>query len=63
MHKCFKGGTNGTIQKDILRYDGTTDKWLWEMYMKNPRSSVALKIWHYGVIGRRRERGGQKWFC
>ena len=47
MHKCFKGGTNGTRQEDILRYNGTTDKWLNVGKMKNPRSSIALKIWQF----------------
>ena len=44
MHKCFEGGTNGTRQEDILRYNGATDKWLNVGKMKNPRSFVALLI-------------------
>ena len=45
MHKCFEGGTNGTRQEDILRYNGATDKWLNVGKMKNPRSFVALLIY------------------
>ena len=45
MHKCFKGGTNGTRQEDILRYNGATDKWLNVGKMKNPRSFVALLMY------------------
>ena len=41
----FKGGTNGTRQEDILRYNGATDKWLNVGKMKNPRSFVALLIY------------------
>ena len=31
-------------EEDILRYNGTTDKWLTVGKMKNPRTIIALHI-------------------